>query len=348
LAIGFFVWSAATAITGALHTFAALLVIRIVLGIGESVAYPSYCKIFATYFREHQRGVANSVIGAGQTLGPALGILFGGALVARFGWRPFFVVLGLVSLIWLAPWLQWMPRSHSSGTPYVRQGPGLAEIVRQRPSLATWIGLFCANYSLYFLLTWLPLYLVDERHFSMNDMAKIGGATFLLAAICSLICGRLSDGWISAGATPTRVRKTFVILGATCTGIFLATSVVAPVRLSVVLLVLAGGSFGLINSNLNAITQTLAGPHAAGRWMGMQNFAGNLAGWVSPALTGFLVGRTGHFYWPFFISAVVAWLGALNWLFVLGPVAPVVWKTQPATTLHRIPGSNSESPVAAS
>jgi sugar phosphate permease len=75
-AVGFFAWSAATALTGVIHAFAALLVMRVLLGIGESVAYPCYCKIFATHFREHQRGVANAVIGAGQALGPGLGILF--------------------------------------------------------------------------------------------------------------------------------------------------------------------------------------------------------------------------------------------------------------------------------
>ena len=80
-AIGFFLWSGATAVTGVVHGFAALLFMRILLGIGEYVAYPSYCKIFATHFEENQRGVANSVIGAGQALGPGLGMLIGGMVV---------------------------------------------------------------------------------------------------------------------------------------------------------------------------------------------------------------------------------------------------------------------------
>src|SRR3984893_5082364 len=71
LAIGFFVWSAATSFTGALHAFIALLVVRVVVGIGESVAYPAYAKIFANHFVESQRGFANSIVGAGQSLGSA-------------------------------------------------------------------------------------------------------------------------------------------------------------------------------------------------------------------------------------------------------------------------------------
>jgi len=325
-AIGFFVWSAATAFTGVVHTFVALLAIRVVLGVGESVAYPAYAKIFASHFVERQRGVANSVIGAGQTLGPALGILFGGTLVARFGWRPFFIVLGLVSLLWLPPWLQWMPRTTTCGVLHMKQGPALSEIVRKRSAWGSWIGHFCSNYFLYFLLTWLPFYLVSERHFSVDGMAKVGGSTFLMAALSALLCGRLSDRWICAGATPTRVRKSFMVVGMICNGLFLAGCAVAPDGILVALLLLAGASFGLINSNLNAITQTLAGPQAAGRWMGVQNFVANLAGAVAPALTGFLVDRTGQFYWPFLITSAITWVGALQWGLVVGPVEPVVWR----------------------
>jgi MFS family permease len=327
-AIGFFAWSLATAFTGALHTFAALLVIRIVLGMGESVAYPAYSKIFANHFAESQRGVANSVIGAGQCLGPALGILFGGTLVARFGWRPFFIVLGLVSLLWLPPWLRWMPPTPVTGALDMKKGPGLSEIIRHRSSWGTWIGHFCANYFLYFLLTWLPFYLVRERHFSVAGMSKVGGATFLMASVSAPICGWLSDRWISAGATPTRVRKTFMGVGMACNGLFLVGCATAPDKLLVVLLLLAGASFGFIGSNLNAITQTLAGPHAVGRWMGTQNFIANLAGAVAPALTGFLVGRTGQFYWPFLITSIIAWVGVVHWVFVVGPIEPVVWKVR--------------------
>lgn len=336
LAIGFVLWSIATACTGALHAFAALLVIRVILGIGESVAYPAYSKIFANHFVESQRGVANSFIGAGQSLGPALGIFFGGTLVERFGWRPFFVVLGLASLLWLPPWFRWMPRT-PAGPADMRQGPGLSEIIRHRSSWGTWIGHFCANYFLYFLLTWLPFYLVRERNFSTSAMSKIGGATFLFAAISPPICGWLSDRWISSGATTTRVRKTFMGVGMVCNGLFLIGCSAAPNGLLIVLLLLAGASFGFIGSNLNAITQTLAGPHAVGRWMGTQNFIANLAGAVAAALTGFLVKRTGHFYWPFLITSIVAWVGAVQWVFVVGPVEPVVWKMQPKVIAAEVP-----------
>ncbi len=57
-----------------------LVVVRLVLGIGESVAYPSYSKISAKYFPEPQRGFANSLIASGLASGPAFGMLLGGML----------------------------------------------------------------------------------------------------------------------------------------------------------------------------------------------------------------------------------------------------------------------------
>ena len=100
-------------------------------------------------------------------------------------------------------------------------------------------------------------------------------------------------------------------------------------RMLVALMLLTGASFGLVSSNLNAVTQTLAGPHAVGRWMGVQNFVANLSGAVAPWLTGVLVQRTGEFYWPFVITAVIAWIGALHWVVVVGPLQQVTWRLQP-------------------
>jgi MFS family permease len=323
---GFFLWSAATAATGLIHTFSVLLFLRMLLGTGESVAYPSYSKIIALNFPEEHRGLANAVISAGLVLGPGFGMLLGGLLMARVGWRPSFLVLGLVSLIWLVPWFMWMPKS-CAASPVGRTGaPRLAEFLRLRSAWGTCAGLFAGNYLSYFLITWLPFYLVRERHFSVENMAKIGGIVYLLGSSFALLAGWLSDRWIVSGATPSRVRKTFTGGGLALAGIFVGLAVVGGPLYCVAALILGVIFFGVYCSNVWAVTQTLAGPQAAGRWTGFQNFVGNLAGVVAPATTGFVLDRTGHFYWAFAILTVLALTGAASWVFLVGPVEPVVWQ----------------------
>jgi len=322
---GFFLWSAATAATGIVHTFAVLLVLRLLLGMGESVAFPSYSKIIALNFPEEHRGLANAVISAGLVLGPGFGMLLGGLLMARFGWRPFFLVLGLVSLLWLVPWLRWMPKKHEAIPADTTDAPSLLEFLCLRSAWGTCVGLFCGNYVSYFLITWLPFYLVRERHFSMDNMAKIGGIAYLLGACFAPLAGWLSDRWILSGATPSRVRKTFTGGGLAFAGIFVGLAVVSGPLYCVAALILGVVFFGVCSSNIWAITQTLAGPQAAGRWTGFQNFVGNLAGAVAPALTGFVLDRTGHFYWAFAILTAVALTGTASWVFLVGPVEQVTW-----------------------
>ena len=324
-AAGFFLWSGATAATGILHGFAALIVIRVILGVGESVAFPSYCKILSSHFTESRRGFANSAIMAGLSLGPAIGMLVGGTMVGRFGWRPFFLVLGLGCLLWLVPWLAWMPRRTSAAAKTTDTTIGILDILRQRSAWGTCLGQFCINYTLYFLVTWLPSYLIRGRHFSMDQMARVGGLVFFLSSVSGIAMGKLSDRWIATGSSPTRVRKTMIGVGQIGLGASIAASVFAPDNIFVWVLALAGTFLGMSGGNCWAVTQTVAGPRVVGRWAGVQNFIGNFAGAVAPALTGYLLGRTGVFYWPFVISGAVSWIGALSWVFWVGRVEPVDW-----------------------
>ena len=104
LAAGVALWSAATAMTGLAGGFASILLWRLVLGLGESVTFPSWQLILARHTAEDERGRANGFVGAGQGVGPMLGTLFGGLAMAHFGWRAMFIGLGIITLLWLWPW----------------------------------------------------------------------------------------------------------------------------------------------------------------------------------------------------------------------------------------------------
>jgi len=326
LAAGFFVWSFATAGAGMVHSLIAFLVMRAILGVGESAAYPCFSKILAKRLPEERRGFANALIAAAAAGGPAFGVFAGGLLMSRVGWRTFFIVFGLASMAWLAPWIRLMPRTHlTAGLSQHSYAPTLAHLLRLRCVWGTCAGLFCVNYVSYFLLTWLPFYLVRERHFSMDGMASISGMSFLISAISSAAAGWLSDRWIAKGRSPTWVRKGFVSCGLTCAGLFLLSCVAAPTRISVLLLWAGSASYGVCAANVWAITQTLAGPSAAGKWTGLQNFIGNLAGVVAPAVTGLVVDRTGRFMTAFIITSAVASVGACVWTILVGRVRALNW-----------------------
>src|SRR5207302_5002260 len=145
LAAGFALWSLATTVTGVVHGIAMLLVLRVLLGIGESVAFPAYSTILSRHFAEQRRGIANAAIMTGTALGPAIGTLAGGALIAIFGWRPGRIALGLLTLGWLLPWTMSMPRSQLSHAVDRASAPRAVDILRHRSFWGGAIGHFCVN-----------------------------------------------------------------------------------------------------------------------------------------------------------------------------------------------------------
>lgn len=325
-AVGFLLWSGATALTGFVTSYASLFAMRLVLGAGESVAYPCYSKILATDVPQHHRGKANALIDAGSKLGPALGTLIGGLLIARWGWRAFFIALGAGCLVWLVPWLIWMPEDHRAVHKYAAGSPGIAEILSQRSAWGAFLGHFCGNYFWFFLLTWLPMYLVRERHFSMTGMAEIGSIAYVVMASATVAAGWFSDRLIRLGASATRARKPIVVSGLALSTIILPVAAVRNEVGSTALLFAACMAFGTYTSNHWAMTQTLAGPLAAGRWTSVQNGIGNLAGIAAPWITGQVVERTGSFHLAFLVAAVVVLTGALMWGLVVGPIEEVPWR----------------------
>jgi MFS family permease len=328
---GFFIWSAATALTGAAGGFATILALRLLLGVGESVAYPAYSKIIAQGISHEHRGLANGLIDAGCKAGPALGLMIGGAIISRYGWRPLFVGIGLISMLWLVPWI-WVtlraarPSEHSVLHSGLEVGPGLLEIAGERSAWGTFLCLFCGNYVWYFLLTWLPWYLVRERHYSEAAMGRFGSMAFWAVGLASLLSGMLSDRLVRRGGSPTFVRKMFAAGGLIGAIVIIGVPLLESQNASLAVLIFACISFGCYSSHPWLISQTLAGPAAAGRWSGMQNAIGNLAGVIAPWLTGRIVRDTGHFLYAFAVVGVILALGAASYILLIGRIEPIVWR----------------------
>ena len=128
-----------------------------------------------------------------------------------------------------------------------------------------------------------------------------------------------------AGASDTRVRKTFLVASHVGSALcMLACATGGPV-ISIASLLLAGIFFGFGTPSIFATGQTLAGPHAAGKWIALQNCVGNLAGITAPLITGFLIDRTGAFSSAFLSAGAITLVGAAGWGLIITRVEPVSW-----------------------
>jgi MFS transporter, ACS family, D-galactonate transporter len=202
----------------------------------------------------------------------------------------------------------------------------MLKLLRVRSAWGTFLGHFCGNYFFYFLLAWLPTYLVSEEKMSIGSMSRLTSAIFLLIASSTLVAGWVSDRLIARGTSATRVRLA-VVAG----GLAVASSLIAIVfvhgRPGVALSVLAVAcvGYGAFSSNHWAVTQTLAGPEMAGRWSSLQNGFANLSGVVAPWVAGWIVQRNGSARMAFVIAGGVALVGAFCWGGLVRQVEPLRW-----------------------
>lgn len=321
-AAGIALWAVATLLTGFVHGIAALIVLRLILGLGESIAFPGSSKIFAAEVPAARRGYANAMVAAALAFGPAVGTFSGGLILAELGWRPIFWIFGAVTLLWLVPWhyVAAPLRTQSVSVPVADPVP-LATIMRVPAVWLMGVGHFCTNYGFYFLLTWLPLYLVKSRDFSITDMTILTTLGFAVQGVLALVVGHVSDKWVAGGADEARVRRRMMIAGQALAAVSIGAVFFADGFAQVgACLVLAGIASALTSTNLFAIGQMFAGPRAAGVWIGLQNAVGNAAGIIGPVLTGIMIDRLGGYGWAFALTALIPALGALWWWKVIPPI----------------------------
>ncbi len=339
LVAGFLVWSLATVLSGFAQGFVLLFACRLLLGVGESVSFPTMAKILSENVSEAQRGLANGITQAGLAFGPAFGVFFGGMMIAQFGWRPFFIGTGVVSLLWIAAWVLLAQKHVRQADATEASGAPPMELILREPSLyGASAGHFGANFVLYFYVTWIPYYLVHQRHWALPEMARIGGTAFLMAGLSAIACGAIADRLIRRGFSTTIVRKSAFGIGALGAAIGLIGCGFSESNLgSAAWLVFACSAGGILGANTYVIAQTMAGPAATGRWIGIQNTLANVAGIIAPSLTGILVERTGTFYSVFAVAAAMALLSGTCWIFLVGPIVRIDWSRR-TIRLKPVPG----------
>ena len=326
LASGLALWACATILVGFAHSFAALLALRLLLGIGESVGFPSAGKLLAVAVPVESLAIANGIVAAGYQFGPAVGAGVGGLIMAHYSWRASFWFFGILSLLLLLPWSQVrLPRE----VPAARgsDDPPLGAILRQPSLWGTALGLFSSNYVFFFVLSWLPYYVVRERGFSTTEMGSLTGGAYIVSAISSIIAGWAIDRFVRSGRANLAYKSVMVAAHVGTVGCMLCIAFgTLPWALAGIFVyqVLTGAA----SAGVYAIPQILAGPSASGRWVGIQNACGTFAGVIAPWLTGRLVDETHHFTSAFVIAALVSIAGLVGWVWMVPRLAPLDWASR--------------------
>jgi MFS family permease len=313
MAAGVLLWAAATLAMGFVGGFTSLLLLRVVLGVGETIAFPGASKIITRHVPAERRGMANAALAIGLALGPAAGTLAGGLILASFGWRAVFIAFGLLTFLWLIPW-QLTTRGAEAGLAQGEPGIAMRRLLARWPLWSMSIAHIASNYVFYFLLAWLPLYLVKSRGLNLGTMTLLATLGYAVQAIAALAFGSLSDWWTARGYSEGRVRRAMMFAGQLLAAVAVLGLAYATSTIQIgALLCLAGIATGALSLNTYAVAQMFAGPRAAGSWVGAQNAIGNLSGIFGPILTGVIVDSAGYTT-AFVVTAAVAAAGALWWI----------------------------------
>jgi len=333
MALGVATWALATIGMGFVSTGLAggvtgLVMLRLLMGLGEGVAFPCGSKLIARV-PEGARGLANISLSGGLALGPLIGTLVGGAMMALWGWREMFMVFGLATLVWLVPW--WLARRG------IEEGEGredttteaaapLAQVLRQPSFWAVTLLHLSGTFALYFIVGWLPLWLVKVRGFSILDMSLLTSVFYVAQILGGTLGAWAIDRAIRRGGDGSKWRRRMLLMSvcACVIGLLLLPDIQGW-PLLITLIAVTGFGYGPVPNLLFVIGQTMAGPASAGRWVGVQTSLGNLSGVIGPVLTGIIVDAAG--YRPaFLMTAGVVTVGTLIFLVAVPRVAPIRWQ----------------------
>ena len=338
-------WSLCTVLQGLTGGLATLVGARLALGVAEAPAYPCNSRILSMWFPQAERARATGVYAVGQYFGLAFlsPVLFW--LAGSFGWRALFVIVGVVGILFgLVWWAAYRDpsesrRANAQELRYIEAGGGLSGSTRathfewrhirfllsKRQIVGASIGQFASNSTLVFFLTWFPTYLATERQMAWLKIGFFAVLPFIAASVGVVTGGIVSDWLLLRTQSANLARKLPIIVG-----LALASTIVSANFLdndAMVIAVMSVAFFGQGMCNLGWTLITDVAPRQLiGLTGGVFNLCANLAGIVTPLVVGFVVATTGSFAWALAFIAVVAVIGALSYLFVLGDVKRVEYE----------------------
>lgn len=325
------IWSLFCGATAMAGSFAHLLIVRVLFGIGEGPMGTTTNKSISNWFPRQEVGRAVGFTNAGQPLGAAIAAPVVGLVGLQFGWRVAFVVIAALGFVWLAFWL-WLFRDRPEQHPRVSEAERTL-IAAQRPAtrvtrtgdshqvplwhyvlslpvLGVAAAFFCFNYIQFFFLSWLPSYLTDFQHLDIKSMSLIGILPWLGATIGFIGGGIVSDALFRRTGNFLLSRKLVIFTGLAVAAIcVMLTAWAGSVTLAVSLITLASVFAYMTPQACWSLLQDIVPAERIGTAGGFVHLLANLAGILSPAITGFLIQYGGGYSSAFLLASVLALTG---------------------------------------
>jgi len=335
-----FFWSSATALQGLAASFAGMFGLRLAVGLAEAPAFPANNRVVTVWFPTRERGRATGCFVSGQYIGTGLctPLLFW--IAATWGWRAIFLVTGFLGVVFALIWWRVYRdpmQSRSANSAEIEEiragGAGIGsqmqtpfkwsdvrQLLSYRQIWAVCIGKFSVSVVIFFLLTWFPSYLIQERGLSLLKVGGYAVAPYLGAAFGVLVGGAWSDALLKRGVSQTWARKIPIVTGFLLTSIIFLTNFTSS-NLVAIAVVTSAFFFSGVSSIGWAVTSDIAPVRLVGMTGGIVNFAANLAGIMTPIAVGYIVKATGSYFWALALVAVFpAVLGVFAYTVVLGEI----------------------------
>jgi MFS family permease len=334
-AISFALWCIATALMGAMTALASLVVMRLIIGMAEAIVIPASYRWIRNNFDESQNGLAVGILAMGNKFGPALGAPVGAWFIVHYSWQTMFVVTGLVGLFWLVPWLT-MVRSDFPSKAQIAisdQSARSVSLGNIMTSPVVWGGMitnFCYGYFTFYCMTWMPAYLVEQRHLSISRSGLFTFFSFAGIAIVAALAGWAADRVIASGRNPILVRKAFTVTGFAGGCTVLLGAYANSLEMALFWNVVSLSLLGLVTANNLVLSRlTLIPKQAIGLVTGVQQVATSLAGGVAASLSGWLLHVSRSYDLPMMVILGFLVVGAMATIVLYRPEwAPKVTERQ--------------------
>lgn len=347
-------WSIFTVLLGFVDIFgsipliiASLFILRFLVGLSESPAFPGNSQIVAAWFPTKERGTAAAIFNSAQYFATVIFAPFMGWLVTHIHWQSVFWIMGAIGIVIAFIWLKVIyspekhPRINKEELTYLRGNGAITSMgenksktldqknkmswsnVKKLLSSRMLLGIFIAQYCItcltYFFLTWFPVYLVKERHMTILQ----AGFAAVLPALCGFIGGILggiiSDRLIRMNKSLSFSRKFPIVLGMLLSTSIIVCNYVDSQTAIVFFMSLAffGKGFGALGW---AVMSDVAPKEMIGLSGGLFNTFGNTAGIIIPIAIGYIVASTGSFNGALVFVGIHAIIAILCYLFVVGKI----------------------------